>query len=118
MTVSADQLQAELPRLLSRVQAGETLEIELSGELVGRLVPAHTGKRLLSILEGKGVIPDDIKTPYREETGCLVELPRTEATVKQQRERMFGLLAGTMRIPDDFDEMMRDEIEEMFYGTP
>lgn len=67
MTVSLDQLQSELPFLVSRVQAGETLEIEQAGEVVCKLVPARPGKRPLGILEGRGVIPDDIKTPYEDD---------------------------------------------------
>lgn len=30
----------------------------------------------------------------------------------------LGSLEGKFTVPDDFDEMMRDEIEEMFYGKP
>ena len=32
------------------------------------------------------------------------------------KKRVLGSLAGKMKVPDDFDEMMKDEIEEMFYG--
>jgi antitoxin (DNA-binding transcriptional repressor) of toxin-antitoxin stability system len=30
--------------------------------------------------------------------------------------RRTGFLAGQISVPDDFDTMMRDEIEAMFYG--
>jgi antitoxin (DNA-binding transcriptional repressor) of toxin-antitoxin stability system len=30
--------------------------------------------------------------------------------------RRSGFLAGQIRVPDDSDTMMRDEIEAMFYG--
>jgi prevent-host-death family protein len=30
----------------------------------------------------------------------------------------LGFLEGQIKVPDDFDTMMADEIEEMFYGKP
>jgi quinol monooxygenase YgiN len=30
----------------------------------------------------------------------------------------IGFLGGQIEVPDDFDTMMTDEIEEMFYGKP
>ena len=30
----------------------------------------------------------------------------------------IGTLKGLFNVPDDFDEMGRDEIERMFYGEP
>jgi prevent-host-death family protein len=30
----------------------------------------------------------------------------------------IGMLDGLIEVPDDFDTMMADEIEEMFYGKP
>ena len=32
--------------------------------------------------------------------------------------RRFDFLAGKISIPDDFDTMCAEEIEEMFYGKP
>ena len=32
-------------------------------------------------------------------------------------ERVFGSLQGKIKIPEDFDTMMQDEIEAMFYGN-
>ncbi len=32
----------------------------------------------------------------------------------QKSERRIGFLEGKITVPDDFDEMFRDEIEEMF----
>jgi len=31
--------------------------------------------------------------------------------------RKLGFMKGQIQVPDDFDTMMQDEIEEMFYGT-
>ena len=30
--------------------------------------------------------------------------------------RRLGFMKGQIKVPDDFDTMMREEIEEMFYG--
>lgn len=30
--------------------------------------------------------------------------------------RRIGFMEGQFKVPDDFDTMMQDEIEEMFYG--
>ena len=36
---------------------------------------------------------------------------------KGQTSRL-GFMKGLIKVPDDFDTMMADEIEEMFYGDP
>lgn len=33
-----------------------------------------------------------------------------------EKSRRIGMLEGMFKVPDDFDTMMADEIEEMFYG--
>lgn len=33
-----------------------------------------------------------------------------------RKTRRIGMLDGQIEVPDDFDTMMADEIEEMFYG--
>lgn len=33
-------------------------------------------------------------------------------------KRRIGFLDGQFKVPDDFDTMFADEIEEMFYGKP
>jgi prevent-host-death family protein len=35
---------------------------------------------------------------------------------EQQQVRRLGFLAGQISVPDDFDTMFAEEIEEMFYG--
>jgi len=35
---------------------------------------------------------------------------------RRPRAKRTGFMAGEMDIPDDFDEMFRAEVEEMFYG--
>jgi prevent-host-death family protein len=34
-----------------------------------------------------------------------------------QRNSRIGFMRGEIKVPDDFDTMMQEEIEEMFYGT-
>lgn len=42
----------------------------------------------------------------------VVPLDAPPARVKKR----FGFLRGQISVPDDFDTMFQDEIEEMFYG--
>ncbi len=41
---------------------------------------------------------------------------KVEALQPEVRKRRGFLLADQINIPDDFDEMGREEIEQMFYG--
>ena len=34
------------------------------------------------------------------------------------KKRRIGFMKGMIKTPDDFDTMMAEEIEEMFYGKP
>ncbi|WP_413711927.1 type II toxin-antitoxin system Phd/YefM family antitoxin [Rhizobium sp. Rhizsp82] len=34
----------------------------------------------------------------------------------EKPKRRIGFMKGMIKVPDDFDTMMADEIEEMFYG--
>ena len=45
----------------------------------------------------------------------LVKVVPLDAPVARQPQR-FDFLAGQIQVPDDFDTMFADEIEEMFYG--
>jgi prevent-host-death family protein len=44
----------------------------------------------------------------------LVKVVPLDAPLVQPKR--FGFLAGQIKVPDDFDTMFADEIEEMFYG--
>lgn len=46
----------------------------------------------------------------------LVKVTRIEDLPEAPPRPRFGMLKGLIDIPDDFDEMGREEIEEMFYG--
>jgi len=43
-------------------------------------------------------------------------VPLDEATVPKKRR--IGFMDGQFTVPEDFDTMMADEIEAMFYGKP
>lgn len=60
------------------------------------------------------------ETLVLEEDGVSIGTlyPTRPSTQQTKAKRVLGGLEGTMKVPDDFDEMMRDEIEEMFYGKP
>jgi prevent-host-death family protein len=43
-------------------------------------------------------------------------VPLDEVTVPKKRR--IGFMDGQFTVPEDFDTMMADEIEAMFYGNP
>lgn len=45
----------------------------------------------------------------------LVKVVPLDAAPVVEKKR-FGFLRGQISVPDDFDTMFADEIEEMFYG--
>jgi prevent-host-death family protein len=45
----------------------------------------------------------------------LVKVVPIDEPLKTQTSRI-GMLDGLIKVPDDFDTMMADEIEELFYG--
>ena len=45
----------------------------------------------------------------------LVKVVPLDAPAKGKTRRI-GFLDGMIKVPDDFDTMFQDEIEEMFYG--
>lgn len=49
---------------------------------------------------------------------ALVEVSAVKGSGEKSERKplVFGSLAGTMHIPDDFDRMYEDEIREMFEG--
>jgi hypothetical protein len=46
-----------------------------------------------------------------------LDLPEEEPKAPKVLRRI-GIMKGQFKIPDDFDTMMAEEIEEMFYGNP
>jgi prevent-host-death family protein len=61
-----------------------------------------------SAAEGEGVIIARDGKP-------LVKIVPVDAPPARQVKRI-GFLKGQIKVPDDFDTMFQDEIEEMFYG--
>lgn len=47
----------------------------------------------------------------------MVKVVPLDAATEEKTSRI-GMLDGLIKVPDDFDTMMADEIEEMFYGKP
>ena len=70
--MTSEQAEMEFATLLSRAETGEIITIERDGKPIVEsrpvvpLIPMN-GKRIFGMLEGKGAIPDDIKTPYEAE---------------------------------------------------
>jgi prevent-host-death family protein len=46
----------------------------------------------------------------------MVKVVPLDAAAEQPKKRRLGFLKGQLKVPDDFDTMMQDEIEELFYG--
>jgi prevent-host-death family protein len=70
-------------------------------------------KLVASAADGEVVVIEDAGKP-------LVKLVAIEPAAKPVDEkplpRRLGFMRGEMKIPDDFDRLMEDEIAEMFYG--
>lgn len=45
----------------------------------------------------------------------LVKVTALDAPAAKPLQRL-GFMKGQIEVPDDFDEMFREEIEQMFYG--
>ena len=78
-----------------------------------RTVNMHEAKTQLSRLvaraaKGEGFIIAKAGKP-------LVKVVPLDAPAKGKTRRI-GFLDGMIKVPDDFDTMFQDEIEEMFYG--
>jgi len=46
----------------------------------------------------------------------MVKVTRLDGDSESKPKRRIGMLEGMFTVPDDFDTMMQDEIEKMFYG--
>jgi prevent-host-death family protein len=76
-TVSIEEAQMHLAQLLDEAVEGEPFVIARAGEPLAEVIkvkaPAVSSpgairpKRRLGALQGKFTVPDDIKTPFREE---------------------------------------------------
>ena len=57
---------------------------------------------------------------FIERVQALIDHPldinRMQRLAAKRKTTRIGMLEGQIHVPDDFDTMMADEIEEMFYG--
>ena len=67
-TVNIHAAKTHLSKLLERVRAGEEVIIAKAGEPIARLIPfARTGKRVLGLDAGRGVIAADFDGPLPDD---------------------------------------------------
>jgi prevent-host-death family protein len=77
-----------------------TVDIAEAQQDLARLVEsAANGEGFIIARDGKPLVK-------------IVPLDEAKPIVKER----FGFLKGQIKVPDDFDTMCQDEIEEMFYG--
>lgn len=70
----------------------------------------HLSRLLERVAKGETIVIAKAGKPMAR----LTPLASREETAK----RRIGFLDGQFKVPDDFDTMFADEIEEMFYGKP
>lgn len=70
----------------------------------------HLSRLMEKVSKGESFIIAKAGKPI----GKLVPLDEADAPQK----RRIGFMKGEIIVPDDFDTMMADEIEDMFYGNP
>ncbi len=70
----------------------------------------HLSRLMEKVSKGESFIIAKAGKPI----GKLVPLDEADAPKK----RRIGFMKGMFKTPDDFDTMMAEEIEEMFYGNP
>jgi prevent-host-death family protein len=70
----------------------------------------HLSRLMEKVSKGESFIIAKAGKPI----GKLVPLDDAE----KPKKRRIGFMEGEIVVPDDFDTMMADEIEEMFYGKP
>ncbi|KQY33889.1 type II toxin-antitoxin system Phd/YefM family antitoxin [Rhizobium sp. Root483D2] len=70
----------------------------------------HLSRLMEKVSKGESFIIAKAGKPI----GKLVPLDEAE----MPKKRRIGFMKGEIVVPHDFDRMMADEIEEMFYGNP
>ncbi|WP_299175977.1 type II toxin-antitoxin system Phd/YefM family antitoxin [uncultured Brevundimonas sp.] len=70
-TVNVHEAKTHLSRLLDRAAKGETITIAKAGKPIAKLVPLDEAPKKvvqrIGFMAGEGVVPDDIKTPFKDE---------------------------------------------------
>ena len=70
----------------------------------------HLSRLMEKVANGESFIIAKAGKPI----GKLVPLDEAE----KPKKRRIGFMKGMFTTPDDFNTMMQDEIEDMFYGKP
>jgi antitoxin (DNA-binding transcriptional repressor) of toxin-antitoxin stability system len=78
-----------------------------------RTINIHEAKTHLSRLVDEAVEGDSFVIAKRGKQ--MVQVTRLGAPARNLQRRL-GFLKGQIKVPDDFDTMMADEIEKMFSG--
>ena len=69
-TVNVHEAKTHLSRLLERAAKGETITIAKAGKPIAKLVPLDEAPKKvvqrIGFMAGEGVVPDDIKTPFKD----------------------------------------------------
>ena len=70
-TVNVHEAKTPLSRPLARAAKGETITIAKAGKPIAKLVPLDEAPKKvvqrIGFMAGEGVVPDDIKTPFKDE---------------------------------------------------
>jgi prevent-host-death family protein len=109
-TLNIHAAKTHLSRLVERVEKGESFIIARAGKPVAMLQPLHAFDSIARS-RSPGVEDSAASAPFKHQSA---EAPPPEPTQKPRRR--LGFLKGQMGIPDDFNEMGREEIERLFNG--
>jgi prevent-host-death family protein len=70
-TVNIHEAKTHLSKLLVQVEAGQSFVIAKAGKPIAQVIPlsdqGQPKKRRLGMLAGQFKVPDDIKTPFKDE---------------------------------------------------
>ena len=109
-TMNIHAAKTHLSKLVDRVEKGESFIIARAGKPVAQLQPLDASV-WAARSSSRGVEDGAASAPFNHDAA---EAPHAEPTQKPRRR--LGFLKGQMSIPDDFNEMGREEIERLFNG--
>lgn len=109
-TMNIHAAKTHLSKLVDRVEKGESFIIARAGKPVARLQPLDASD-WAARSRSQGVEDGAATAPFNHDSA---EAPNAGHTQKSRRR--LGFLKGQMSIPDDFNEMGREEIERLFNG--
>ena len=109
-TLNIHAAKTHLSKLVERVERGESFIIARAGKPVARLLPLDASDQAAGS-PWRGVEDSSASAPFRHSPA-----EARPADPARKPRRRLGFLKGQMTIPDDFNEMGREEIERMFNG--